>query len=260
MATQNSPKPADSAKPTTGQPTSNLFNAFQPSASLFNAFQPSASANASNYNPYNSSAVNQALADQNNASYWAGQSQLGQAKEAASFGASVGVQAQAAKDANQAASQQSQQQQQQQQQQITALSPTSGLNQGRPAFSSLGGQPAKPGYNLSDRVAAMQLQDRQQREFQNNVFQSERDRYNQQLLANNAVSNQTQLTAQNQRGEQALAQIQGANQLEAAKIAANAQLGAAGIGAQSNMVSSLFGSLGNMVSSIGGGGGRRGYW
>ncbi|HEY9598339.1 MAG TPA: hypothetical protein V6D33_11775 [Cyanophyceae cyanobacterium] len=240
MATPSSAKPTDSAKPTTGQPTSNLFN----------AFQPSSSANASNYNPYNSQATNQALADQNAAGYWAGQGQLQQAKEAAGFGAQQGVLTQSAQSANQAASQQ----QQQQQQQLNSFSSTTGVGQGIGTLAFGGQQPQAPKQDLLGRPlgTAQNLQD--QMALRNQEYQQS-DR----TAAINAA-NQIQQMARQQSGDQSLTRIQGENQIEAAKVAANAQLGAAALGAQSNMVSSLFGSLGNMTASIGGGGGRRGYW
>lgn len=241
MATQSSPKPADSARPTTGQPTSNLFN----------AFQPNASANASNYNPYNSNASSQALADQNAAGYWAGQGQLQQAKEAASFGASQGVQTSAAQSANQAASQQLVSQQQSQQQQANALNPALGGNQGRLAFGGVQNNNAK--LDIFGRALGTEKNIQDQMRLQQQVNnQSDRTR------AIDAANAQ-QLAGQQAFNDRQMARLQGENQLEAAKVAANAQLGSAALGAQGNMVSSLFGSLGSMVSGIGGGG-RHQYW
>lgn len=243
MTRASTPKPADSAKPTTG-------SASTPTSNLFNAFQPSASANAALYNPYNSSATNQALADQNNASYWAGQGQLQQAKEAASFGAMQGVQAQAAQAAQQNASQQGQQATSQLQSTISQT----GIGQtGKLAF---GGQVNTQGNGANGIRQRVWDRDRAREGFQQQLQMSDRDRYSQQVIANNNANNQKDILAAQQRGEEAIASLQGKNQLEAARIAANAQLGAAGLSAQSNMVSSLFGSLN---SSIGGGGGNR-YW
>lgn len=240
MATPSSTKPTDSAKPTTGQPASNLFN----------AFQPSSSANASNYNPYNSQATNQALADQNAAGYWAGQGQLQQAKEAASFGSQQGVLTQSAQSANQAASQQ----QQQQQDKLNSFSSSVGVGQGAGVLAFGGAQPQAPKQDLLGRPlgTAQNLQD--QIALKNQDF-----RQSDRTAAINAA-NAIQQAGQQQFSDRQQSRIQGENQIQAAKIAANAQLGSAALGAQSSMVSSLFGSLGNMMSSIGGGGGRRGYW
>lgn len=243
MATPSSTKPTDSAKPTTGKPASNLFNAFDPAS-------VAQTSNASNYNPYNSSASNQALADQNAAGYWAGQGQLQQAKEAAGFGAQQGVLTQSAQNANQAASQQ----QQQQQQQLNNFSSTTGVGQGAGILAFGGQQPQAPKQDLLGRPlgTAQNLQDQM-------ALRNQEYRQSDRTAAINAA-NQIQAMARQQSGDQSLTRIQGENQIEAAKVAANAQLGSAALGAQGNMVSSLFGSLGNMVSSIGGGGGRRGYW
>lgn len=239
MATPNSTKPDDSVKPTTGQPTSNLFN----------AFQPSASANASNYNPYNSAATNQALADSNAAGFWAGQGQLQQAKEAAGFGAQQGVLTQAAQSANQAASQQ----QQQQQQQLNNFSSTVGVGQGAGTLAFGGTQPQAPKQDLLGRPlgTAQDLQDQM-------ALKGQDYKQNDRTAAINAA-NAIQQAGQQQYSDRQQSRIQGENQIQAAKIAANAQLGSAALGAQSNMVSSLFGSLGNMVSNVGGGG-RHQYW
>lgn len=240
MTRTQTPKPTDSAKATTGQPTSNLFN----------AFQPGASANASNYNPYNSSATNQALADQNAAGYWAGQGQLQQAKEAAGFGAMQGAIMGAAQSANQSASQQ----QQQQQDKLNSFSAQSGVGQGAGILAFGGAQPQAPKLDIFGRPlgTAQNLQD--QIGLRNQEYrQSDRS------TAINAA-NQLQQSGQQQASDRSLARLQGENQIQAAKIAANAQLGTAALGAQSSMLSSLFGSLGNMTASIGGGGGRRGYW
>lgn len=243
MTRTSTPKPADSAKPTTG-------SASTPTSNLFNAFQPSASTNAALYNPYNSSATNQALADQNNASYWAGQGQLQQAKEAASFGTMQGVQAQAAQAAQQNASQQGQQATSQLQSTISQT----GI--GQPGRLAFGGQVTTQGNGANDVRQRVWDRDRAREGFQQQLQMSDRDRYTQQVLGQQNAVNQRDFLGDQQRGERELAQIQGRNQLEAARIAANAQLGAAGLSAQSNMVSSLFGSL---SSSIGGGGGNR-YW
>lgn len=240
MTRTPTPKPTDSAKPTTGQPTSNLFN----------AFQPSSSANAANYNPYNSSATNQALADQNAAGYWAGQGQLQQAKEAAGFGAMQGVVTNAAQTANQAAAQQAAAQQNT----LGNFSSSAGIGQGAGTLA-FGGQPNQaPKQDLWGRVlgTAQNLQDQ--------VLQRQQDyRQSDRSAAINAA-NQLQQSGQQQASDRSLARLQGESQIQQAKIAANAQLGSAAIGAQSNMMSSLFGALGNMTASIGGGGGRRGYW
>lgn len=239
MATPNSTKPDDSVKPATGQPTSNLFN----------AFQPNGSSNAALYNPYNSSATNQALADSNAAGYWAGQGQLQQAKEAAGFGAQQGVLTQAAQSANQAASQQ----QQQQQQQLNNFSSTVGVGQGAGTLAFGGAQPQAPKQDLLGRSlgTAQDLQDQM-------ALRNQEYRQNDRTAAINAA-NAMQQAGQQQYSDRQQSRIQGENQIQAAKIAANAQLGSAALGAQSNMVSSLFGSLGNMVSNVGGGG-RHQYW
>lgn len=245
MTRTSTPKPTDSAKPTSGKPASNLFNAFDPAS-------VAQTASASNYNPYNSTATNQALADQNAAGYWAGQGQLQQAKEAASFGGSQGVLTNAAQSANQAASQQSQSQQQSQQKTIDSLSPVLGGNQGRLAFGGVANNVSKQDIFGRPLGTAQNLQDQK-------ILRNQEYRQADRAAAINAA-NQLQQSGQQQFSDRQQTRIQGENQIQAAKIAANAQLGSAALGAQSNMMSSLFGALGNMTASIGGGGGRRGYW
>lgn len=232
------------------QQPSQQSNLFGVGAGVGSAYSPSASANASNYNPYNSQATRSALSDAAQGDYWSGKNQIELAKEAASFGAGLGTTTSAAQSANNAAAAASSQQQQQLQNTRDKLS-VFGQGMGTPAFG--GQQPQAAKQDIFGRPLGTR----------ENMLDQMRMAQEQNRLQNYsaALQNQYQMQALNKQSatQYDIADLQGQKQIEAAKIAANAQLGAAGIGAQSQMVSSLFGSLGNMVSSIGGGG-RHTYW